>query len=68
MGSTNKIEIIDYKIVSGSYNDDRDGFGIHQKVKTLLAEGWQPIGGVYYASGGFHGITEFYQAMVKYEE
>ena len=36
---------------------------IYEKIKKLLLDGWQPIGGI--AVERFSG---YYQAMVKYEE
>ena len=57
-------KITDYKILK--YSQSRD---LEIKVAEWVKEGWQPLGGVavclYTTSGNY---TEYYQAIVKYEQ
>lgn len=52
------MKITDYKIATGSSREY-----LEEKVKKLMGNGWQPIGGtsLSYQAG------RFYQTMVKYE-
>jgi len=54
--------VTDYRIVS-----DIDATNLQNKVKDMISNGWQPIGGlaVYHSPNIFHQIS-YYQAMVIY--
>lgn len=52
-------DIADYKVVRTSELNGPDG--LISQVRSALAEGWQPIGGISYSITG-----SYVQAMVKY--
>ena len=57
-------KITDYQILQYTQRDY-----LERKVARCIKEGWQPLGGVsvclYTTSGNY---TEYYQAIVKYEQ
>lgn len=56
------MKIIDYCIPSDSFPPN-----FEKQVKTLIDEGWQPLGTPTFMNGDGFGFHCF-QAMVKYEE
>lgn len=58
-------KIIDYMIVQGE-----EAHELVDRVNSYIQQGWQPIGGVSYATyeQGRGGYTTRAQAMVKYED
>jgi hypothetical protein len=56
------MRIGDYQIVSGLTKNE-----LEELVQQQIKDGWQPIGGVAIAAE-VGDVSEFWQAMVKYEK
>lgn len=56
------MKIIDYVCVVGDGLED-----LNENVSSMLAQGWQPLGGIAAAMKDAWDRADLFQAMVKYE-
>ena len=59
--------IVDYKIVTHIQRGNQTTDKLSEEVKALMKEGWQPLGGVNYATTTNAEFRHYEQTMVKYK-